>query len=127
MHVKHLMSYCNVNEPCFLNWMTDTFMLLFQTYISILRSHVCFIFALQVIKTLLEMSRKHSWAEIVRCRLICMLTNMFYQAPNKSAEAVLDHPEFLIEQVDLLGGVDFICLAVCNQLDSTYTFYLSCI
>jgi len=56
-----------------------------------------------------------------------MLTNMFYQAPNKSAEAVLDHPEFLIEQVDLLGGIDFICLEVCNQSDITYNFSLSCI
>jgi len=85
---------------------------------------ICFLsFPLQVIKTLLEISRKHSWAEIVHCRLICMLTNMFYRVPHISAEAVLDHPEFLIEQVDLLGGIDFICLEVCNQLDITYKFF----
>lgn len=65
---------------------------------------------IRVIKTLLKISRKHSWAEIVHCRLICMLADMCYQAPNNSAEAASDHPTFLIGQVDLLGGIGFICL-----------------
>lgn len=41
-----------------------------------------------------------------------MLTNMFYQASNNSAESISDNPTFLVEQVDLLGGIDFICLEV---------------
>lgn len=65
---------------------------------------------IRVIKSFLEISRKHSWAEIVRCRLVCMLTNMFYLIPKKSAETVSDHPTFLIGQVDFLGGIDFVCL-----------------
>uniref|UniRef100_A0A1D1YJE2 SANT domain-containing protein 2 n=1 Tax=Anthurium amnicola TaxID=1678845 RepID=A0A1D1YJE2_9ARAE len=57
---------------------------------------------IRVIKALLEISREHAWAQIVRCKLICMLTNMFYQ--------VSDMPTFVVEQVDLIGGVEFICL-----------------
>ncbi|OAY72185.1 hypothetical protein ACMD2_02291 [Ananas comosus] len=65
---------------------------------------------IRVIKTLLEISSKHSWAEVVHCKLICILTNMFYQIPDGAAEPVSDTPIFLVEQVDLLGGIDFICL-----------------
>lgn len=61
----------------------------------------------QVIKTLLEISREHSWAMVVRCKLICMLTNMLYQlSPTDGA------PTFLIEQIGLLGGIDYICFEV---------------
>ncbi|XP_077232882.1 uncharacterized protein LOC143872822 [Tasmannia lanceolata] len=65
---------------------------------------------IRVIKVLLEISREHSWAEIIHCKLICMLTNMFYQVPNGSVDAVTNTPIFLVEQVDLLGGIEFICL-----------------
>ncbi|ONK62305.1 uncharacterized protein A4U43_C07F2530 [Asparagus officinalis] len=65
---------------------------------------------IRVIKSLLEISRKHSWAEIVHCRLICVLTNMFYRVPNETVEALSDDPIFLAEQVEILGGIDFICL-----------------
>ncbi|CAA6654937.1 unnamed protein product [Spirodela intermedia] len=57
---------------------------------------------IRVIKTLLEISRVHAWAQIVRSKLICMFTNMFYR--------LSDVPTFLVEQVDLIGGMDFICL-----------------
>ncbi|KAJ4969973.1 hypothetical protein NE237_003072 [Protea cynaroides] len=65
---------------------------------------------IRVIKTLLEISREHSWAEAVHCKLICMLTNMFYQFPDASLKAVSSTPIFLVEQIDLLGGIEFICL-----------------
>ncbi|XP_042476064.1 uncharacterized protein LOC122057826 isoform X2 [Macadamia integrifolia] len=64
----------------------------------------------QVIKMLLEISREHSWAEAVHCKLICMLTNMFYEVPDASVKAVSSTPIFHMEQVDLLGGIEFICL-----------------
>ncbi|XP_010253242.1 PREDICTED: uncharacterized protein LOC104594586 isoform X2 [Nelumbo nucifera] len=64
----------------------------------------------QVVKMLLEISREHSWAEVVHCKLICMLTNMFYQIPDGSAKSISNPPIFLVEQVDLLGGIEFICL-----------------
>lgn len=50
----------------------------------------------------------HSWAQIVRSKLICMFTNMFYR--------LSDAPTFLVEQVDLIGGIDFICLEVCGSM-----------
>ncbi|XP_042512090.1 uncharacterized protein LOC122087145 isoform X2 [Macadamia integrifolia] len=65
---------------------------------------------IRVIKTLLEISREHSWAEAVHCKLICMLTNMFYQVPDASVKSVSSTPLFLVEQVDLVGGIEFICL-----------------
>lgn len=68
-------------------------------------------FLLQVIKAFLETSRRNSWAEIVHCRLICLLTNMFYQVPESSTENE-SSPIFLIDQVDLVGGTKFIFLEV---------------
>ncbi|XP_043718502.1 uncharacterized protein LOC122666550 [Telopea speciosissima] len=65
---------------------------------------------IRVIKTFLEISREHSWAVAVHCKLICMLTNMFYQVPGVSVKAVSSTPLFLVEQVDLVGGIEFICL-----------------
>ncbi|KAA8539438.1 hypothetical protein F0562_026130 [Nyssa sinensis] len=60
---------------------------------------------IRVIKVLMEISRSNSWAEVVHSKLICMLTNMFYQVPD---EAVSSAPMFLVEQVDLIGGIEFI-------------------
>ncbi|XP_074567956.1 uncharacterized protein LOC141824545 isoform X1 [Curcuma longa] len=65
---------------------------------------------IRVIKTLLEISNEYSWAEVVHCKLICILSNMFYQTSNDSPKDALHIPKFLVEQVDLLGGIDFICL-----------------
>lgn len=65
---------------------------------------------IRVIKTLLEISGEHSWAQVVHCKLICMLTNLFYQTSNGAVQAASDTSTFLAEQVDLLGGIDFICL-----------------
>ncbi|XP_078429132.1 uncharacterized protein LOC144701249 [Wolffia australiana] len=57
---------------------------------------------IRVVKNLLEIGRMHSWTQIIRSELICMFANMFY--------CFSDSPKFLIEQVDLIGGIDFICL-----------------
>ncbi|RZC93283.1 hypothetical protein C5167_030406 [Papaver somniferum] len=65
---------------------------------------------IRVIKRLLEISREHSWAELVHGKLICMLTNMFYQVSDEATNAVPGAPTFIAEQVDLLGGIEFICL-----------------
>uniref|UniRef100_A0A2P2LMU7 Uncharacterized protein MANES_10G033000 n=1 Tax=Rhizophora mucronata TaxID=61149 RepID=A0A2P2LMU7_RHIMU len=61
---------------------------------------------IRVIKVLIEISRQNSWAELVHSKLVCMLTNMFYQVPDAMAESKT--PVFLIDQVDLIGGTDFI-------------------
>ncbi|CAK7325649.1 unnamed protein product [Dovyalis caffra] len=63
---------------------------------------------IRVIKALLETSRKNSWAELVHSKLICMLTNMFYQVSDGSMMTVSMSPVFLIDQLDLIGGIEFI-------------------
>ncbi|KAG0498691.1 hypothetical protein HPP92_003382 [Vanilla planifolia] len=65
---------------------------------------------IRVVKALLEVSREYSWAEVVHCKLICMLTNLFYRTHSGSAESLGDTSTFLVEQVNLLGGINFICL-----------------
>ncbi|KAK6929320.1 hypothetical protein RJ641_005525 [Dillenia turbinata] len=65
---------------------------------------------IRVIKMLLQISRAYSWAEVVHSNLIRMLTNMFYQVPGASANAITSNPMFLVDQVDLIGGIEFIFL-----------------
>ncbi|VAH70312.1 unnamed protein product [Triticum turgidum subsp. durum] len=64
---------------------------------------------IRVVKTLLEISVEHSWAKVVHSKLICMLTNMLYQVPDGTQSGALD-THFVPERIDLLGGVDYICL-----------------
>ncbi|KAM7270394.1 hypothetical protein ACFE04_029608 [Oxalis oulophora] len=63
---------------------------------------------IRVIKVLIETSRKNSWAELVHSKLICMLTNMFYQIHDDQTSVNPTTPRFLVDQLDLLGGVRFI-------------------
>lgn len=76
---------------------------------------------IRVIRMLLEISRINSWAEVVHCKLICMLANMFYQVPEGSSS-----PVFLVDQIDVLGGVDFICLeySLTNSREERRNLYL---
>lgn len=69
-------------------------------------------FYLQVIKVLIQVSRRNSWAEIVHCKLICMLTNMFYQVPDGPTSSSSATPKILVEQVDQIGGIEFIFIEV---------------
>ncbi|XP_068634914.1 uncharacterized protein [Aristolochia californica] len=64
---------------------------------------------IRVIKLLLEISREHSWAELVHSKLICMLTNMLYHVPSEE-EAISSGPVFVAELVGLVGGIEFICI-----------------
>ncbi|KAI9083405.1 hypothetical protein K1719_034619 [Acacia pycnantha] len=63
---------------------------------------------IRVIKALIEISWKNSWAELVHCKLISLLTNMFYQVPDEATDAIPSTPKFLVDQLDLVGGVQFI-------------------
>jgi hypothetical protein len=75
-------------------------------------NHLCtFLNREQVVKTLLEISVEHSWAKVVHSKLICMLTNMLYQVPDGTQSGAFD-THFIPERIDLLGGVDYICLEV---------------
>ncbi|CAO2172908.1 unnamed protein product [Urochloa humidicola] len=64
---------------------------------------------IRVVKTLLEISVEHSWAKVVHSKLICMLTNMLYQVSDVTQNGVHD-THFVPERIDLLGGIDYICL-----------------
>ncbi|RDX62441.1 hypothetical protein CR513_59228, partial [Mucuna pruriens] len=63
---------------------------------------------IRVIKALIETSRKNSWAELVHCKLISMLANMLYEVPNEVVELLPSTPKFLVNQLDLIGGVQFL-------------------
>uniref|UniRef100_M4CB78 Uncharacterized protein n=1 Tax=Brassica campestris TaxID=3711 RepID=M4CB78_BRACM len=65
---------------------------------------------IRVIKALLGTSKRNSWSEVVHSKLICIMTNMFYRSPelDGSIKATSSASSFLIEQVDLIGGVEFI-------------------
>lgn len=56
-------------------------------------------------------SRRNSWAGIVHSKLICMLVNMLYEVPDVPASPC---PRFLIDQLDLIGGIEFIFQEVCT-------------
>ncbi|KAL8508602.1 hypothetical protein ACS0TY_019011 [Phlomoides rotata] len=62
----------------------------------------------RVIKVLMQISRRNSWAEIVHSNLICMMTNMFYQVPEGRDKIGSATPLFLVDQVDLIGGIEVI-------------------
>ncbi|XP_017247716.1 uncharacterized protein LOC108219002 isoform X2 [Daucus carota subsp. sativus] len=62
---------------------------------------------IRVIQVLIQVSRNNSWAEIVHCKLICMLTNMFYVLADGLAPN-LASPRILVEQIDLIGGIGFV-------------------
>ncbi|KAL6581155.1 hypothetical protein OROMI_007078 [Orobanche minor] len=80
----------------------------------------------KVIKVLMQISRRNSWAEIVHCKLIYMMTNMFYQASEGPVKVVSEIPLFLVSQVDLIGGIDFIFgeLVVSNSRKERRYLYL---
>ncbi|KAB2084972.1 hypothetical protein ES319_A05G370700v1 [Gossypium barbadense] len=63
---------------------------------------------IRVVKALVETSRFNSWAELVHCKLISILTNMFYQVPDEATTSIISAASFLVDQVDLIGGIDFI-------------------
>ncbi|GFQ01422.1 hypothetical protein PHJA_002286100 [Phtheirospermum japonicum] len=81
---------------------------------------------IRVIKVLMQISRRNSWAEIVHCKLICMMANMFYQAPEGPEKVVSATPLFLVNQVDLIGGIDFIFaeLVLSNSREERRNLYL---
>ncbi|PIN04332.1 hypothetical protein CDL12_23134 [Handroanthus impetiginosus] len=81
---------------------------------------------IRVIKVLMQISRRNSWAEIVHCKLICMMTNMFYQVPEGPDKIVSAPPLFLVNQVDLIGGIDFIFeeLVLSNSREERRNLYL---
>ncbi|XP_071705820.1 uncharacterized protein [Rutidosis leptorrhynchoides] len=78
---------------------------------------------IRVIKLLIQISRRNSWAELVHCKLINMLTNMFYETPEGSTTS---NPTFLVDQVDLIGGIEFVFieLVISNSREGRRNLYL---
>ncbi|KAJ0046177.1 hypothetical protein Pint_06252 [Pistacia integerrima] len=81
---------------------------------------------IRVIKALLETCRKNSWAEVVHCKLICLLTNMLYNVPDGPAKGGSSTPSFLVDQLDLIGGIEFIFLeyALANSREERRNLYV---
>ncbi|KAI4351056.1 hypothetical protein L6164_005443 [Bauhinia variegata] len=65
---------------------------------------------IRVIRAFIVASRINCWAELVHCKLISMLINMFYHVPNEATDDVPTTPKFLVDQLDLIGGIHFIFL-----------------
>ncbi|XP_057441776.1 uncharacterized protein LOC130733571 isoform X1 [Lotus japonicus] len=81
---------------------------------------------IRVIKALIEISRKNSWAELVHCKLISMLANMFYEVPDEVVEPLPSIPKFLVNQLHLIGGVQFLFreYALVNSREERKNLYL---
>lgn len=71
---------------------------------------------------LIQISRRNSWAELVHCKLINMLTNMFYEVSDVSTTS----PTFLVDQVDVIGGIEFVFieLVISNSREGRRNLYL---
>ncbi|GAY45236.1 hypothetical protein CUMW_088030 [Citrus unshiu] len=78
---------------------------------------------IRVIKAFLETSRKNSWAEVVHCKLICMLINMLYEVPSGHSNAA---SSFLVDQLDLIGGIEsiFIEYGLAKSREARRNLYL---
>ncbi|KAL8518280.1 hypothetical protein ACS0TY_009587 [Phlomoides rotata] len=81
---------------------------------------------IRVIKVLMQISRRNSWAEIVHSNLICMMTNMFYQVPEGPDKIGSATPLFLVDQVDLIGGIEVIFgeLVASNSREERRNLYM---
>ncbi|KAH9623434.1 hypothetical protein KSS87_002680 [Heliosperma pusillum] len=65
---------------------------------------------IRVVKALIEISRSSSWAEIVHSKLVLILARMFYDFSDEDSSTSPVTPKFLADQVDMIGGIDFIFL-----------------
>ncbi|KAI4382832.1 hypothetical protein MLD38_008744 [Melastoma candidum] len=79
---------------------------------------------IRVIKSLLEISRRYYWAEIVHSKLTSILTNMFYELPERPDSVSTSY--FLVNQVDLIGGIEFIFLeySLANSREERRNLYM---
>lgn len=67
---------------------------------------------LQVLKVLLDISWKNAWANELHCTLVCMMSNMLYKIAGPLDSAAGQKVVFDVEQFNLAGGIEFICLEV---------------
>ncbi|XP_074280627.1 uncharacterized protein LOC141605646 isoform X2 [Silene latifolia] len=65
---------------------------------------------IRVVKALIEISRSSSWAEIVHSKLVLILVRMFYDFSDEDSLTSHATLKFLADQVDMIGGIDFIFL-----------------
>ena len=65
-----------------------------------------------MIKTLLDISWKNAWATELHCTLVCMMSNLLYKIAGPLDTDGGRKVIFDMEQLDLLGGIEFIFLEV---------------
>ncbi|MCO5609247.1 hypothetical protein L7F22_063471 [Adiantum nelumboides] len=65
---------------------------------------------IRVLKNLLEISWARVWAEELQCTLVCMLSNLLYKFAGAVDGYVGRYAELDVEQLELLGGIEFVCL-----------------
>ncbi|GKV28471.1 hypothetical protein SLEP1_g37526 [Rubroshorea leprosula] len=81
---------------------------------------------IRAVKALVQVSRTNSWAEVVQCKLIGILTNMLYVVADEPSIAPSSTPNFLVDQVDLIGGMEFILYeySLANTREERRNLYL---
>ena len=65
-----------------------------------------------MLKTLLDISWKNAWANELHCTLVCMMSNLLYKIAGPLDAGGGRKVIFDMEQLDLLGGIEFIFLEV---------------
>ncbi|KAI5071011.1 hypothetical protein GOP47_0013262 [Adiantum capillus-veneris] len=65
---------------------------------------------IRVLKNLLDISWARAWADELQCTLVCMLSNMLYKIARAGDGCAGRYAEFDVEQLELLGGIEFVCL-----------------
>ena len=65
-----------------------------------------------MLKILLDISWKNAWANELHCTLVCMMSNLLYKTAGPLESATGKKVVFDMEQLNLVGGIEFICLEV---------------
>lgn len=65
---------------------------------------------IRVLRNLLDISWASAWADELQCTLVCMMSNMLYKVGGAVDGGAGRNAEFNMEQLELLGGIDFVCL-----------------
>lgn len=65
---------------------------------------------IRVLKILLNVSWENAWAEELHCTLVCMMSNSLYKVSGPVDGGAGRKAVFDMEQLELLGGIEFICV-----------------
>lgn len=65
---------------------------------------------IRVLKSLLSISWENKWADELQCTLVSMMSHLVYKVAGALESGAGRKAEFDVEQLELLGGIQFICV-----------------